>query len=61
MSECTHVERVEGRCVACGDCLHEVVLNAACFICGSTELDPIAMSPKKPAGVIPKDRLVRKK
>jgi len=62
MTECTHAERVEGRCVACGDCLHEVVLNAACFICGTTELDPVAMSPKKPAqGVIPKDRLVRKK
>jgi len=60
VSACTHADCIEGRCVACGDCLHEVVLNAACFICGSTELDPIAMSPK-PVAMIPKDRLVRKK
>ena len=60
MTDCAHPERREGRCVACGDCLHEIVLNGACFICGTTELDPIAMSPKKD-GLVPADKLVRKK
>ena len=58
---CPHVERIEGVCTVCGHCLHEVVLNAACFYCGTTELDPIAMSPKKLPELIPADRLVRKK
>jgi len=57
---CPHHEREEGVCVACGHCLHEVVLNAACFLCGTTDLDGIAMSPKKPE-VIPVRQLVRKK
>lgn len=42
-----------------GDCTHDVVLNGACFYCGTTDLDPIAMSPKPP--VIPAESLVRKK
>lgn len=57
---CAHAERVEGVCTRCGDCLHEVVLNGACFLCGTTDLDPIAMSPKPPV-VIPAESLVRKK
>ncbi|MEO8703773.1 MAG: hypothetical protein ABI867_27230 [Kofleriaceae bacterium] len=56
---CAHVERHEGICTRCGHCLHEVILNAACFLCGSTDLDPIAMSPKPV--VIPAGALVRKK
>ena len=60
MTECPHAERVEGVCTVCGNCLHEVVLNGACFLCGSTDLDPVAMSPKKP-GLIPADQLTRKK
>jgi hypothetical protein len=47
-------------CVECGHCLHEVILNGACFLCGTTDLDPIALSPKKPA-MIPPSSLVRKK
>jgi hypothetical protein len=58
---CTHDERREGVCTRCGDCLHEVVLNGACFLCGTTELDPIAMSPKQLPVVIPAGSLVRKK
>ncbi len=57
---CAHTERREGVCIECGDCAHDVVLNGACLACGSTELDPIAMSPK-PAAVIAAERLVRKK
>jgi hypothetical protein len=57
---CEHAEREEGVCTACGHCLHEVVLNGACFYCGTTDLDPIAMSPKKPELISP-DQLVRKK
>ena len=57
---CPHRERHEGVCVACGHCVHEVILNGACFLCGTTDLDPIALSPKKPA-LVPPDQLVRKK
>jgi hypothetical protein len=57
---CPHVERDVGVCTRCGHCVHEVILNGACYLCGTTELDPIAMSPKRPA-VIPADHLVRKK
>jgi hypothetical protein len=48
MADCTHAERREGVCVACGDC----------FYCGTTDLDPIALSKKKidPA-LVPADRL----
>ncbi len=58
---CPHVERVDGVCAACGDCLHEIILNGACFFCGTTDLDPVALSPKKPPAVIPPDQLVRRK
>ena len=57
---CPHTERYEGVCIACGHCEHAVILNGACFLCGTTDLDPIAMSPKKPA-MIPPSSLVRKK
>jgi hypothetical protein len=58
---CPHGERREGVCVACGHCLHEVILNGACFLCGTTDLDPIALSPKKLPALIAPDQLVRKK
>ena len=57
---CPHVERDEGVCIACGHCAHDVILNGACFLCGSTDLDPIALSPKKPQGLIAPGRLTRK-
>ena len=59
---CAHVTRVEGVCTTCGHCLHEIVLNGACFYCGTTDLDPVAMShkPVDPA-LIPPDRLRRDK
>jgi hypothetical protein len=60
-ADCAHVERREGRCIVCGDCQHDIVLNGACFICGTTDLDAIAMSPKKPPTLIPADALARKK
>ena len=46
--------------MACGQCNHEVILNGACFLCGTTDLDPIALSPKKGLLIAP-DQLVRKK
>jgi hypothetical protein len=61
VTECRHDERRDGICIACGDCLHELVLNGACFYCGSSDLDPIAMSPKPVAALIAADKLVRKK
>jgi hypothetical protein len=58
---CPHTEREAGVCVRCGHCEHELILNGACYFCGTTELDPIALSPKKPApAVIPASQLVRK-
>lgn len=56
---CAHAVRDTGICVRCGHCDHELILNGACYFCGTTELDPIALSPKKPA-VIPLEQLVRK-
>jgi hypothetical protein len=58
---CPHPSRTEGVCDACGHCEHEVVLNGACFFCGTTDLDPVAMSPKKPPALIAPERLARKK
>ncbi|HEU0036006.1 MAG TPA: hypothetical protein VFQ53_35585 [Kofleriaceae bacterium] len=57
---CPHRERIEGVCISCGHCDHELILNGACFACGTTDLDPIALSPKRPS-VIPASMLVRKK
>jgi hypothetical protein len=58
---CAHLDRVDGICTACGHCLHEVVLNGACFFCGTTELDAIALSPKPADQIVPAGRLVRRK
>jgi len=57
---CAHVAREAGVCVGCGHCEHAVILNGACYFCGTTELDPIAMSPKPPSVIRP-EQLVRKK
>ena len=56
---CAHAVRDAGICVRCGHCDHELIHNGACYFCGTTELDPIALSPKKPA-LIPPEELVRK-
>ena len=56
---CPHSVRETGVCVRCGHCEHDLILNGACYFCGTTDLDPIAMSPKQPAVIAP-DRLVRK-
>jgi hypothetical protein len=60
-TDCPHLERVEGVCSACGHCLHEVVLNGACFYCGTTELDPIEISPKPTADFVPANRLGKRR
>jgi hypothetical protein len=57
---CPHDVRDVGVCIRCGHCAHELVLNGACYFCGSTDLDPVAMSPRPPR-VIPPDHLIRKK
>jgi hypothetical protein len=61
MTDCPHTERREGVCIACRHCSHEVILNGACFYCGTTELDPVALSPKKPPALVAPDRLTRRK
>ena len=55
---CLHAVRESGVCVRCGHCVHELVLNGACYFCGTTDLDPIALSPKQ---LIPAEQLLRKK
>jgi hypothetical protein len=57
---CAHPARESGVCVRCGHCEHALILNGACYFCGTTELDPIAMSPKPPAVIRP-EQLIRKK
>ena len=57
---CPHSERDVGVCVRCGHCTHELILNGACYFCGTTDIDPVAVSPKKPAVIAP-DQLLRKK
>jgi hypothetical protein len=58
---CAHLERDDrGICVACGHCIHDVVLNGACVYCGSTDIDPAERSPRKDL-LIPPDQLTRKK
>lgn len=61
MTACAHAERKDGICVACGDCLHELVLNGACYYCGSEDIDPVAMSPKKLPELVAAESLARKK
>ena len=58
---CAHPDRVDGICTTCGDYSHEVVLNGACYFCGSTALDAIALSPKPADQIVPANRLVRRK
>ena len=45
-AKCPHTERREGVCLACGDCLHDVILNGACLYCGLSEFDPVERSPR---------------
>ncbi|MGE0867952.1 MAG: hypothetical protein AB7P03_05310 [Kofleriaceae bacterium] len=58
---CAHAERDNGICVRCGHCEHDVILNGACLYCGTTDIDPIAISPKKPPALIPATRLTKPK
>lgn len=58
---CPHTARSHGVCEACGHCEHDVILNGACFYCGTTDLDPIALSPKQPPELIRPERLTRPK
>ena len=60
-ADCPHLERVEGVCVACGHCLHELILNRACYHCGATDLDPAELSRKPASDVVPADRLRRRR
>jgi hypothetical protein len=58
---CAHPQRIDGVCTTCGHCLHELVLNGACYYCGGTDLDPVALSPKPAEQIVPASRLVRGK
>jgi hypothetical protein len=55
---CAHPERDDGVCRQCGHCVHEIVLNGACLACGSTDIDPVARSPRPE--LIPAHRLKRR-
>jgi hypothetical protein len=57
---CTHPVRDDrGVCTACGDCIHDVILNGACVYCGATDIDPKKVSPRTDP-IVPADRLRRK-
>ena len=57
---CRHTERQDGVCRACGHCSHEVILNGACYFCGSTEVDGASISPRPTDAIIPASQLVRR-
>lgn len=57
---CDHREREDGVCTRCGHCLHEVILNGVCYVCGSADIDGVRISPKPEDQIIPASRLVRK-
>jgi hypothetical protein len=56
--ECNHPRQDDGACLDCGACLHEVILNRACLRCQM--MDP-KVSNKPTDGLVPADRLVRKR
>lgn len=58
MVDCPHLEVEESRCVACGACVHDVVLNGACYHCGATDIE-VTVKPAAEAIIAP-DRLVRR-
>lgn len=59
--DCPHDQRNDDDvCTVCGHCAHTLILNAACAYCGTTDLDPIALSPKKLPAIVPLDRLRRR-
>ena len=60
-TDCAHTTRENGVCTACGQCDHDLILNAACYYCGSTDIDGVAISPKKTPALIKPETLVRKK
>lgn len=45
-------------CRLCGDCLHEIILNGACYLCGATG---IRVTIKETPDVVPADRLLRRR
>ena len=59
IAPCEHPERVDGICTVCGHCTHEIILNHACYYCGSSDIDGIAVSPKPAEAIVPVSRLVR--
>lgn len=40
-------------------CDHDLVLNGACYYCGKTDLDGVALSPKPAEHFVPASRLRR--
>jgi DNA polymerase II large subunit len=59
VADCAHLEVQQSRCVECGACLHEAVLNGACYYCGAVDIDVTVKPAATP--IIPADRLVRDK
>jgi len=57
VSSCHHPHRIDGICLSCGDCLHEVILNHRCYFCGAEGVTTTVV----PADVVPASRLARGK
>jgi hypothetical protein len=55
VTACSHGERVDGVCTACGHCFHDVILNGVCLGCGATDL--VIDHKRAPPELIPSDRL----
>ena len=54
--ECRHFEVVDSVCAACGACLHEIVLNGACYYCGAEGV-VVTNKPEPADPVVPLARL----
>jgi hypothetical protein len=58
---CAHLAlSAEGRCRECGECVHELVLNGACYACGQTDL-VLTNKPTARAEIVPAARLTERR
>jgi hypothetical protein len=58
VSGCLHRHRIDGICLACGDCQHEVILNQRCYYCGTQGVE-VTNKPKSAEALVPATSLVR--
>ena len=59
MPDCRHPEVSESVCAVCGACVHDFVLNGACYACGATDIEVTVKSAA--TDLVPAGNLVRPK